>query len=49
MNRSAANVRSANWLEKKMPTIDAIAKALPTQAICEPLKPRPPSSIFAPM
>ena len=41
MNFSAANVRSANWLEKKMPTIEAIAKALPTQAICVLLKARP--------
>ena len=41
MNFSAANVRSANWLEKKMPTIEAIANALPTQAICASLKARP--------
>ena len=49
MNFSAANVRSANWLEKKMPTIEAIAKALPTQAICGPVKPSPPSTTAAPM
>ena len=49
MNRSAANVRSANWLEKKMPTIEAIANALPTQAICGPVNPRPPSATPAPM
>ena len=49
MSFSAENVRSANWLEKKMPTIEAIAKALPTHAICAPVKPRPPSSLEAPM
>ena len=49
MNFSAANVRSANWLEKKMPTIEAIAKALPTQAICGPVKPSPPSTTAAPI
>ena len=40
-NFSAAKVRSANWLEKKMPTIEAIAKALPTHAcwVVEKLRP----------
>jgi len=41
MNFSAANVRSANWLENRIPTIEAIAKALPTQACWESEKPRP--------
>jgi hypothetical protein len=49
MNFSAAKVRSANWLEKKMPTIDAMANALPTQAICGPVKPSPPSATPAPI
>jgi hypothetical protein len=33
MNFSAAKLRSANWEEKKMPTMEAMAKAVPTQAV----------------
>ena len=38
-----------NWLENKTPMIEAMAKALPIQAISVPVKPRPPSVTAAPM
>ena len=39
MNFSAAKLRSANWLPKKMPSTAAMAKALPTSAIWIAVKP----------
>ena len=41
MNFSAAKLRSANWLLKKIPRMEAIANALPTQVICRSLKASP--------
>ena len=39
-NRSAAKLRSANWLLKNMPTIAAIGKALRIQVCSVGVKPR---------
>ena len=42
MNRSAAKLRSANWLEKKIPASAAIPQQLPTRDCCQGANPSMP-------